>query len=68
MLYDGGIGVHDESHYDARFRVEDMKGYDYQLLDQRTYGLNRTYPRFCPNFNLDELTALIVKYLDRAVP
>ena len=66
LLYDGGIGVHDESHYDVRFKVEDMTVYDYQLLDQRSYGLDRTYPRFCPNFNLDVLTALIVKYLDKA--
>lgn len=65
LLYDGGIGVHDERHYDAKFKIEDMRIYDYQLLDERSYGLERVYPRFCPNFNLNELTALIVKYLDK---
>lgn len=64
LLYDGGNGVHDENHYDTRFKIEDMKVYDYQLLDERSYGLNRTYPRFCPDFNLDELKTLIVKYLN----
>jgi hypothetical protein len=66
LLYDGGVGVHDENYYDSRFKIEDMKVYDYQLLDQRSYGLNRAYPRFCPNFNLDELKTLIIKYLDNS--
>ncbi|MBS0288337.1 MAG: hypothetical protein JSR17_13655 [Proteobacteria bacterium] len=65
LLYDGGTGVHDESYYDARFKIEDMKVYDYQLLDERAYGLNRTYPRFCPDFKLQELLELIVAHLDK---
>lgn len=66
LLYDGGTGVHDESYYDTKFKIEDMKIYNCQLLDERSYGLERTYPRFCPNFNLSELRILIVKYLDKA--
>lgn len=67
LLYDGGVGVHDEKQYDdAKFKIEDMKIYDYQLLDKRAYGLERTYPRFCPNFDLDKLKDLIVQYLDKA--
>lgn len=63
-LYDGGIGVHDPSHYDARFNIEEMKVYDWKLLDERSYGLDRTYPRYCPHFNPAELRALIAKYLN----
>jgi len=63
-LYDGGIGVHDESHYDDRFKIEEMKVYDLKLLDERSHGLERTYPRFCPSFNMTELRNLIRKYLD----
>lgn len=65
LLYDGGVGVHDESHYAAQFTIEDMKVYDYALLDKRSYGLDRVYPRFCPNFNIDELKEWIVQYLDK---
>jgi hypothetical protein len=66
QLYDGGIGVHDKSHYDARFKIEDMKVYDLKLLDERSHGLERAYPRFCPNFNITELRDLIEQYLDEA--
>ena len=31
-LYDGGIGIHDESHYDSRFKIEDMIVYDFSFL------------------------------------
>lgn len=66
QLYDGGIGVHDESHYDVQFKIEDMKAYDLTLLDERSHGLDRAYPRFCPNFNITELRDLIEQYLDEA--
>ena len=65
MLFDGGNGVHDESFYDERYKIEEMKIYNYQLLDERSYGLNRTYPRFCPNFNIEELKQIISTYLDK---
>lgn len=50
-LYDGGIGVHDDSEHIPKFMVEDMLHYDEKLLDKWAYGLDRTYPRFCPNFD-----------------
>jgi hypothetical protein len=31
-----------------------MKEFDFKLLDQRSYGLNRTYPE-CPNYS-DQFT------------
>lgn len=65
-LYDGGIGVHDEDNYDSRFKIEDMKVYDLGLLDKRSYGLDREYPQFCPNFKISELEWLIGQFLDEA--
>lgn len=65
-LYDGGIGVHDESHYDGRFKIEDMQVYDLKLLDERSHGLDRQYPRFCPNFNITELRTVIEQHLAKA--
>jgi hypothetical protein len=64
-LYDGGIGVHDVGRYDARFRIEEMKVYDRKLLDERSYGLDRKYPRYCPDFNPVILTSMIGGYLDK---
>lgn len=50
-LYDGGTGIHTEDEYTAEFLIEDMMEYDEVLLDKWSYGLNRTYPRFCPHFD-----------------
>src|SRR5580692_1605690 len=50
-LYDGGVDVHDENEHTPKFMIEDMLDYDEKLLDKWAYGLDRTYPRFCPNFD-----------------
>lgn len=50
-LYDGGVGVHDENEHIPQFIIEDMLNYDDNLLDKWSYGLDRTYPRFCPDFD-----------------
>ena len=50
-LYHGGVGVHNENEHVPQFIIEDMKHYDENLLDKWSYGLDRTYPRFCPNFD-----------------
>ena len=50
-LYDGGIGVHTANEYLSEFLIEDMLNYDEKLLDKWSYGLDRVYPRFCPNFD-----------------
>lgn len=65
MLFDGGIGVHTEEKYSDKFDIEDMREYDLALLEQRSYGLDRTYPRYCPNFNIKTLRSLIEKFLNK---
>ena len=65
MLFDGGVGVHESTKYDGRFTLEYMVTYDLELLDQRAYGLNRDYPRYCPTFSLAVVTTLISEYLDK---
>ncbi len=67
QFYDGGMGIHDETHYDSRFKIEDMKVYDLKLLEQRSHGLERVYPRYCPNFDITYLRALIERYLDECL-
>lgn len=50
-LYDGGVGIHRRRFYGSRFVIDDMDIYDEVLLERWSYGLSRTYPRFCPNFS-----------------
>ena len=55
--FDGGNGVVTETALMRLFadsRIEEMKDFDLKLLDQRSYGLDRTYPE-CPNYS-DEFT------------
>lgn len=52
-LYDGGIGVHTRKEYHD-FVLEDMYEYDHQLLEKWSYGLDRIYPRYCPNFDRED--------------
>jgi hypothetical protein len=68
--FDGGNGVVTESFLATLYpgsRIEVMKTFDFNLLDQRSYGLGRNYPE-CENYSdeftrdvidrrLDELTA-----------
>lgn len=63
-LYDGGIGVHTDHHYLPSFRIEEMLHYDEALLDRRSYGLNRTYPRYCPNFDRRVVESIVQSTLD----
>ncbi len=59
LLFDGGFGVHDESKYADSFDIVDMEEYDLSLLEKNSYGLNRTYPRYCPDFSLEIVTNMI---------
>lgn len=69
MLFDGGVGVHDESYYNPdQFLIEDMADYDLSVLDKRSYGLNRTYPQYCPKFNIDKVTHIIETHLAEIRP
>ena len=44
--------------------LDEMKKFDFKLLDQRSYGLSRSYA-VCPNYS-DEITQeLIRRYLRR---
>jgi hypothetical protein len=55
--FDGGNGVVADTALLRLFsdsRIEEMKEFDLKLLDQRSYGLGRTYPE-CPNYS-DEFT------------
>jgi hypothetical protein len=58
-LYDGGVGIHHENEHTPQFIVEDMLTYDEKLLDKWSYGLDRTYPRYCPNFNRSQVENII---------
>lgn len=60
-LYDGGIGVHSEKIYQDHFLVDDMIDYNHETLEKWAYGLDRSYPRFCPNFD----RALVKKLIDQ---
>lgn len=63
-LYDGGVGIHSRSRYEPQFCIEIMNEYDEALLEKWSYGLDRTYPRFCPQFNRQEVEKIIVSHLE----
>lgn len=64
-LYDGGIGIHNESTYSNKFLIDDMLEYDRDKLEKWSYGLDRIYPQFCPNYNKQEVFVLINKHLNK---
>jgi GNAT superfamily N-acetyltransferase len=63
-LYDGGAGVHTEAAYPADFTVVDMWTYDRAELEKWSYGLERSYPRYCPDFDREAVRAVIRRQLD----
>lgn len=65
MLFDGGCGVYSDKKYTSKFKVEDMKEYNLALLDERSYGLDRKYTRYCPDFSIEEVEKIIENYLDK---
>lgn len=64
LLYDGGNGIHGQEKYSEKFYIVDMIEYDIVLLKKYSYGLNRTYPRYCPNFSINTIETIIKKYLN----
>lgn len=66
--YDGGNGILTKKRlvngYEEGMYIIDMLEYDYQLLDEKAYGIERAYPR-CPNYSVDKTSAIIDYYLDR---
>jgi len=63
-LYDGGIGIHADDKYLDKFLLEDMVDYDELLLERWAYGLERTYPRFCPKFSREFVNDVISSNLE----
>jgi len=41
-----------------------MIEYDIELLEKRSCGLDREYPRYCPSFSINTVEDLIKKYLN----
>lgn len=65
-FYDGGCGVMTKAALLKIFpnsRVEEMKEFDFNLLDKRSYGLGRSYPE-CSNYSDDFTREMIRKRLD----
>lgn len=63
QLFDGGHGVHDAEKYKDKFNIEDMLQFDLARLEERAYGLERAYPRYCPTFSKNDISAIIEKHL-----
>lgn len=63
-LFDGGHGVHSEDKYTENFIIEDMEDFDLAHLEKNSYGLDREYPRYCPNFSINAVEILIGQHLD----
>jgi hypothetical protein len=53
--------------YSDKFDIEDMIEYDIKLLEKRSHGLDREYPRYCPSFSINTIKELIEKYLNSDV-
>jgi hypothetical protein len=69
LLFDGGLGVHQENRWDKRtFEIVDMVEYDLNLLEQHSGGLDRNYPRYCPSFSVDTITKIIKKHINLIKP
>jgi hypothetical protein len=59
--FDGGNGVMTAEFLRTLYsdgHIEEMKQFDFALLDKRSYGLRRSYPE-CPNYS-DEFTRRII--------
>jgi hypothetical protein len=63
-MYDGGIGIHSREIYDSQFIVKDMLQYDETQLEKWSYGLDRTYPRYCPTFDRKVVQKIVSTNLD----
>ena len=60
--FDGGNGVVTEKFLATLYpdsHIDEMKQFDYELLDKRSYGLGRAYPE-CPNYS-DEFTREVIE-------
>lgn len=62
-LYDGGLGVHRDEHYNGDYVLAEMKGYDEALLNKWSYGLKRNYD-FCPEFKRQNVEKIVHQHLE----
>ena len=66
--YDGGNGELKRSELLKRYQEEtyivDMIEFDFELLNEMSYGLDRQYDR-CPNYSDEVTTEIIEKHLNR---
>jgi hypothetical protein len=63
--FDGGNGVMTRAFLHTLFpdgHIDEMKDFDFALLDKRSYGLGRTYPE-CLNYSDEFTRAAIDKHL-----
>ncbi len=68
QLFDGGVGIHDLNSYDReKSELVIMHEYDLDVLNEYSYGLERRYPRYCPDFSQDMIGDVIDKYLQKIV-
>lgn len=61
-FFDGGIGIHTRDLY-KEYILEDMFTYDHQRLEKWSYGLDRTFPRYCPSFDREKTRKIIEKHI-----
>jgi hypothetical protein len=64
-LFDGGIGIHSDNTYLPKYLIDEMMVFDRDTLEKWSYGLDRTYPRFCPDFDKNTVNKLINTHLER---
>jgi hypothetical protein len=66
--YDGGGGVMSAAELLKKFRagdwIDEMKDFDFALLDKRSYSLRRSY-ELCPNYSDKTTAKIIAKHLDQ---
>jgi len=60
FLFDLGCGVMParSGEIEDEATLEDMNIYDHELMEQRSYGLTRSYPK-CPDFNAERLRQIV---------
>lgn len=64
LLYDGGVGLHSRDTYGG-YILLDMLNFNKYFLDMFSYGLGRTYPRFCPDFSFECTKDAVCRHLDK---
>ncbi len=68
QLYDGGYGLHDDMKYRDQFDIQDMLNLDINPLEKMAYGMDRTYPRYCPDYSAITVKNIIEKHLLKIDP